>query len=370
MREIRGPGLRVLVGALAAIGSVLVGVTAIGAFDPTPDPNGIPAGANGFMLVLAIALLIGFAAYAAVELAQTRRLDSISRQFGTRTIVLMTLAIPINIVLGQVVGTALRLPIYLDSMGTILVGVLAGPLAGVATGLLSNLTWTFILGGTPLGSPFAWPFAIVAAEIGLLAGLFGYAGVFRGRSNTALPTLLAGIGVGVAFAAAVAVWGILPFYRNLCAAGGGDGSGPAVCFPVFAAGEFGMALQIAAVGVLALLGFTVVSILVRVARSRDLGVIVTLVAGAVCGLVSAFIAAPIAALVFGGVTGSGTDLLVALFQQAGADLQTAVLQQAIVSDTIDKAISFVVVYTLLTSVSRRVTARFPQGERALGTSER
>jgi energy-coupling factor transport system substrate-specific component len=87
--------------------------------------------------------------------------------------VLIPIAIAINVVLGQTVGTALKLPIYLDSIGTILVGVLAGPIAGAATGLLSNLAWTFLLAGTPFGSPFAWPFAIVAIEIGLLAGVFG-----------------------------------------------------------------------------------------------------------------------------------------------------------------------------------------------------
>jgi energy-coupling factor transport system substrate-specific component len=98
-------------------------------------------------------------------------------------------------------------------------------------------------------------------------------------------------------------------------------------------------------------------------------VVVTLVAGVVCGVVSALIAAPIAALLFGGVTGSGTDLLVALFQQAGSDLQQAVLQQSLISDPIDKAITYVLVFTLLGALSRRQIARFPQGERALGTAE-
>ena len=42
--------------------------------------------------------------------------------------------------------------------------------------------------------------------------------------------------------------------------------------------------------------------------------------GSVCGIISAIISAPISAVVFGGVTGSGTDLLVAAFQQAGDDL--------------------------------------------------
>ncbi len=54
----------------------------------------------------------------------------LSRQFSTRVIVLIPIAIAINIVLGYTVQTVLKLPIYLDSIGTILVGVLAG--VGVA----------------------------------------------------------------------------------------------------------------------------------------------------------------------------------------------------------------------------------------------
>ena len=46
----------------------------------------------------------------------------LSRQFSTRVIVLIPIAIAINIVLGQTVAAALKLPIYLDSIGTILVG--------------------------------------------------------------------------------------------------------------------------------------------------------------------------------------------------------------------------------------------------------
>ena len=111
----------------------------------------------------------------------------------------------------------------------------------------------------------------------------------------------------------------------------------------------------------------VASLVLRLARDRDLGVAYVMVAGVACGVISAFIAAPIAALVFGGVTGSGTDLLVAAFQFAGSDLQTAVLQQSLISDSIDKTASYLIVFALLGALSRRVAARFPQGERALGT---
>ena len=65
----------------------------------------------------------------------------LSGQFTTRVIALMPVAIAINIVLGYTVANILKLPIYLDSIGTILVGVLAGPIAGALTGILSNLIW-------------------------------------------------------------------------------------------------------------------------------------------------------------------------------------------------------------------------------------
>ena len=42
------------------------------------------------------------------------------------------------------------------------------------------------------------------------------------------------------------------------------------------------------------------------------------------------------------------------------------LQQGLISDPIDKTITYIVVFTLLQMLSRRFTARFPQGEQAIG----
>ena len=49
-------------------------------------------------------MLVGLVVYAVTEYAQTGRLDSITRQFDTRTIVLIPIAIAINIILGQTVA--------------------------------------------------------------------------------------------------------------------------------------------------------------------------------------------------------------------------------------------------------------------------
>ena len=126
-------------------------------------------------------------------------------------------------------------------------------------------------------------------------------------------------------------------------------------------------LYLLCVGILtALTPWAIVGLIVLLVVRRDIGVAYVAIAGLICGIVSAIISAPIAAVVFGGVTGSGTDLLVAAFQQAGADLQTAVLQQGLISDPIDKTLTFFIVFVLLQTLSRRFVARFPQGEKALG----
>ncbi len=273
-------------------------------------------------------------------------------QFDTRTIVLMPIAIAINIVLGQTVAAALKIPVYFDSIGTIFVGVVAGPIPGLLTGILANLVWTYIL-PAPFRSDFAAPFFVVAAEIGLLAGVFGWLGWFRSRPDTPWPRLLAGGLVVAGIALVVFVYGFIPFYGGTFTFFG-DAQGVSPIFTV-------LGLVVAALLVLA-----VVALFVLLFVRRDLGVVYVVVAGAIVGVISAIIAAPIAAILFGGVTGSGTDLLVAAFQQAGSDLQTAVLQQGLLSDPIDKTLTFFVVFLLLQALPRRVVARFPQGERAIG----
>ena len=137
--------LRILAAIVAFAIVAYFGIVLFGTFNGTPDQNGVNrTGANSFALILAIAAGVGFVVYALIEYLQTRRLDSIAHQFDTRTIVLMPLAIAINIVLGQTVGAALKIPIYLDSIGTILVGVLAGPIPGALTGFLANIIWSYL----------------------------------------------------------------------------------------------------------------------------------------------------------------------------------------------------------------------------------
>ena len=98
--------------------------------------------------------------------------DRAKKDFTTFTWVLIVVAIVLNIVIGQLVSL-LKLPIFLDSIGTVLVGVLAGPWAGGLTGLLTNLIWGLI------SSPMAAAFAPVAMFIGIVAGLCAKYGLFK-----------------------------------------------------------------------------------------------------------------------------------------------------------------------------------------------
>lgn len=81
-----------------------------------------------------------------------------------RTIAIIPIALILNIVVGQIVG-AVGIPLYLDSVGTVLIAALAGPITGLATGALSSVVWGLL-------NPAALPFAAVSAATGWLAGTF------------------------------------------------------------------------------------------------------------------------------------------------------------------------------------------------------
>ena len=110
----------------------------------------------------------------------------------------MPVAIAINIAVGSI-AVALRLPIYLDSIGTVLVGALAGPWAGALTGLLSNLIWSILPVPGGAGPTTAF-FAPVAGVIGLMAGFWAGRGVFQLRPDDARVGGFLALAAGIAAA--------------------------------------------------------------------------------------------------------------------------------------------------------------------------
>lgn len=94
------------------------------------------------------------------------------RQFTSQTLALIVIAVAINMIGGQLISM-LKLPIFLDSIGTLIGAVLLGPLIGMLIGLITNLIWGL------LTDPIAAAFAPVAMVIGLVAGWLARAGWFR-----------------------------------------------------------------------------------------------------------------------------------------------------------------------------------------------
>jgi energy-coupling factor transport system substrate-specific component len=104
-----------------------------------------------------------------------------------RDLVVVRLGVAVNLVIGQIVA-ALLLPVYLDTVGTILVAALVGPRAAIAAGLVSQVLNAVLSGN------FAWlPFAVVQIVIALYAAAAARLGLFR-RFWTAVG---AGLGLGV-----------------------------------------------------------------------------------------------------------------------------------------------------------------------------
>ena len=113
-----------------------------------------------------------------------------STLFSTRNLVLIAIGIALNVALGQA-ASFLNLPIFLDSLGTILAAVLCGPVIGGLTGLLTNLLWGLLQG------PTAAFFAPVAMVIGIVAGLLARAGMFRSWWQAALSGVVIAIALSV-----------------------------------------------------------------------------------------------------------------------------------------------------------------------------
>jgi energy-coupling factor transport system substrate-specific component len=96
-------------------------------------------------------------------------LNAFKIRLNTLAIVLIPVCIGINWA-GRSIDKALNLPIFLDSIGTVLGGLLAGPWVGAISGFVAN----FINAGTV--DPIAAWYSIVSIGIGFAAGIAGYLG--------------------------------------------------------------------------------------------------------------------------------------------------------------------------------------------------
>lgn len=90
------------------------------------------------------------------------------KKFSKLTIFLIPIGIAVNVVGGQL-AVLLKLPVFLDSIGTIVVGALCGPLPGILVGLGCGLI-------NAISLPTLLPYTVIGM-------LFGVIGSFLARKN-------------------------------------------------------------------------------------------------------------------------------------------------------------------------------------------
>jgi energy-coupling factor transport system substrate-specific component len=98
--------------------------------------------------------------------------QGIQDQFSTKSLVLIPISVGINLV-GGMIASSLKLPLFLDMIGTILSAALGGPWVSALVGLLTNIFLALV------SNPVYLPYSLVSIGSGLVAGFMIRAGLFK-----------------------------------------------------------------------------------------------------------------------------------------------------------------------------------------------
>lgn len=79
------------------------------------------------------------------------------------------------------------------------------------------------------------------------------------------------------------------------------------------------------------------------------------------GVLAAIVSAPVVVYLFGGITQSGSSLVVAYLMATGETVLKSVLTAGIACDPVDKFITFMIAWTVIRGFPRSLRAHFPRG---------
>lgn len=99
-------------------------------------------------------------------------IENIKNQFSTKSLVLIPIAVGINLIGGTLCST-LKLPLFLDMIGTMVVACLSGPWVAALTGFLTNVFLALV------ANPVNLPYAVVSVLCGLVVGYMVKVGLFK-----------------------------------------------------------------------------------------------------------------------------------------------------------------------------------------------
>ena len=115
-------------------------------------------------------------------------LNVFKTKLSAATIVLIPACIGINY-LGKLIASVLKLPLWLDSIGTCIGGCLGGPIIGAICGALNNLIY-----GLTTGDNITLIYALTSLGIGLVVGILARLGFME----TFPKSLVCAVGGGLA----------------------------------------------------------------------------------------------------------------------------------------------------------------------------
>lgn len=182
-------------------------------------------------------------------------------RFNEKQLALMGVLISFNVAIGGLVHI-IKLPVFLDAMGTILTVFLIGPIAGALVGIASFLIASALI--SPVYAWFIGTQAIIAFTVYILA--------FN-------------------FKAFKSIWRVV-------------------------------------------------------------------ISGIILGIIAGIVSAPVIVLVFGGVSGSGRDLITATLVGSGQQVFKAVLMSGAASEPVDKSIQLLFAYFVLRSMPKKILREF------------
>ena len=123
-------------------------------------------------------------------------------KFDAVTIVLIPACIGINY-LGKLFASVLKLPLWLDSIGTCIGGCLGGPLIGAICGAANNLIYGF-----SAGDNITLVYALTSLGIGVAVGIMARLGFMKSFPKAILTACVAGLtAVAISTPLNVIFWG-------------------------------------------------------------------------------------------------------------------------------------------------------------------
>ncbi|MGT2715375.1 ECF transporter S component [Streptococcus sp. zg-86] len=109
-----------------------------------------------------------------------------SLKFNTAALVLIPAGVGINYI-GKLFAGVLKLPLWLDSIGTCLSACLAGPVVGAIVGIMNNVIYGLTV------DPIATVYALTNAALGITVGCMAYYGSMKKLSGALLTGIVAGL---------------------------------------------------------------------------------------------------------------------------------------------------------------------------------